>query len=243
MPRARAGRRGPGARSTRKAASVQRMATESGRSSLGPRRSVAPLAVPLVLLAVANVLGVAFAPVLAVEAPLALIALSPLVRHLVLIVPAVDPAPLFVIGALRLFAADPFVFVLGRRYGPRTLSWLSGRAGVGGRLAPAIMRLFDKASTLVLLINPGVLVCTLCGVSGMSWARFAVVNCLGTFGLLTLVLLVGRSFEAWIALVLAFVARHMLSLTLASVALVVVGGLLWWRRFRRAGGSLGEMLR
>ena len=59
------------------------------------RRRLFLLLAPVVVLFIANVIGIAFAPMLLGRAPLVLIALSPLVRHLVLASSSVDAVPFF----------------------------------------------------------------------------------------------------------------------------------------------------
>jgi len=73
------------------------------------------LGTPLGLLTAASVVGSALAPGLLAHHPLLLIALAPRGMFLMAAAPHVGMASFMVVGTLRLAAADPFHFTLGRR--------------------------------------------------------------------------------------------------------------------------------
>jgi membrane protein DedA with SNARE-associated domain len=187
---------------------------------------------PLGVLAAANFIGIAFSPYLLVEAPLALIALSPLVRHLVVVAPSVDPLAFFGLATLRLFAPDPFMYALGKRYGPRAVSWIEARSLLAGRFARWLERLFARAGPLVLFVWPGPTVCTVAGVFRMPRQRFVALNLAGTLVLVTLVHHFGAAFRSEIELVQAWVRAHLPLLTSVTAGATLVGWILWRRRAR-----------
>src|SRR4051794_28559566 len=76
----------------------------------------------LALLTLLSLLGVALAPYLLVNHPLALIALSPAGRHVVLAAPNVNSAALITIGTLRRLLMSVGMFGLGLLYGRAAIS-------------------------------------------------------------------------------------------------------------------------
>jgi membrane protein DedA with SNARE-associated domain len=212
---------------------------------IGPEAAAAVestwLFVPLAALAIATFVGVAVAPYLLVKAPLLLIALSPLSRHLVVASPAIDAVPFFLVAVSRMFLGDPFVYTLGRRYGPRALVWIEARSLSATRWIRWVERAFRRAGLFFVLVSPGPLVCTLARVLGMPPIRFVVTNLIGTIGLVFLVRFVGDAFSEPIEALIEFFEVHLTTVTAISVGMTVVGWLIWRRRARarlsRAGSD------
>jgi membrane protein DedA with SNARE-associated domain len=201
------------------------------------------LFVPLAVLAIATFIGVAFAPYLLVKAPMLLIALSPLTRHLVVASPAIDPVPFFLIAVSRMFLGDPFVYALGRRYGPRALVWIEARSLSATRWVRWVERAFRRAGLVFVLVSPGPLVCTLAGVLGMPVTRFVVTNLIGTIGLVVLVRFVGDAFSEPIEALIEFFEVHLTTVTAISVGMTVVAWLVWRRRTRKRLARVGGATR
>lgn len=198
------------------------------------RAFIAFVVVPLGVLFVAGTVGVALSPYLLVEGPLLLIALSPLVRHLVVVSPMVEAVPFFGIAVLRLFLADPFVYALGARLGPRAIEWLESRSLTAGRVVRWLEKLFARAGYVALFVNPGITVCTLAGVVRMPLVPFVVIDLAGTVTLVVLIRFLGDAFRDWIVLLVGFVQEHVATLTTTSLAVVALVGTLYFRRRWRA---------
>jgi membrane protein DedA with SNARE-associated domain len=187
---------------------------------------------PLAALTIAGFAGVAFSPVLLVDAPLALIALSPLFRHLVVIAPLVDPVAFFVIAPLRLFLPDPFMYALGKRFGRRALGWVEARSVLMGRFVSWVERVFARTGALVFLVNQGLTVCTVAGVFRMHRGWFVAVNLVGTLVHVVIAKYVGDAFADWIWRFQGWVGSHLLSLTTGTAVLAFIGWLAWRRQAR-----------
>jgi membrane protein DedA with SNARE-associated domain len=187
---------------------------------------------PLAVLALAGLIGVALSPYLLVHAPLGLIALSPLVRHLVLVAPSVDFIPFVAIATARLFAPDPFMYALGRRYGRRAITWVEARSVLMGRFVRIVEGLFHRAGSWVLFVSPGLTASTMAGVFGMPRRRFVIVNVSGTLALVLLLRYVGERFHVVIAEIQAWVALHLAPLTGLTSVLALIGWIVWRRRAR-----------
>lgn len=198
------------------------------------RRLLTLLLAPVVLTSAASLTGTALAPSLLIEAPLLLIALNPVTRHLVLVSGLVDATPFFLVAVTRLFLADPFYFLVGRSYGDDAVAWLERRSGYAGRLVRYVERLFQVAGPVVLFVAPLGLVSLLAGASRMRFHTFVVINLCGTITVVTLVRLFGVALERPLEVVRTFVEANVLLLTLISAGLVAVSVVVrHWRSIRR----------
>ena len=139
----------------------------------------------------ATLVGVVASLYLANNHPLALIALSPLPRHLVLVAPTVDPA------AFLLVATAPFPVVLrrvllpGRAFGPAALVWLELRAPRMGRFVRWLERAFAHASYPAVLLLAGPAVAVIAGAAGMKAVVFSSLAAVALMARLVLILEVG----------------------------------------------------
>jgi membrane protein DedA with SNARE-associated domain len=195
------------------------------------RRRLVLLAAPVVVLFTAGLIGTAFAPALLAREPLLLIAMSPLFRHLALASGRVELLPFVAIAVTRLFATDPFLYAIGREYGPEAVDWVETRSGGAGRMVRAVKRAFARAGVLVLFLSPGPLVCLLAGAARMPIATFVTVNLLGTAAAVLLIRTFGLAFAAKLDLVRGFVEGNIAVLTGISVVLVLTSVVVKRRRF------------
>lgn len=195
------------------------------------------LLAPVVGFAMATFVGAAFVPVLLVHSPLGLIALNPAYPHLVLVSNRLETLPFFAVAALRLFAADPFYFLIGREYGESAVEWIERRSGFAGRMTRGIERLFARAGPAVLFLIPGGVVCVLAGASRMRVRTFLVTNLAGTTTALTLIRVFGHAFADPIELLRDFVQANLLVLTVLSVILVATSTIVRRRRARHRRGQ------
>jgi membrane protein DedA with SNARE-associated domain len=177
---------------------------------------------------VAGLVGTALWSYLLTHSPLTLIALSPVFRHLVLASPSVDTWALFAVGAPRHFAPDPFVYFLGRDYGPAAIDWVEGNNPSAGRMMRGLERLFAKVGPFALLIYPDLLVSTLAGAAKVPLPVFIVFNLLGTIGTIAVAKFFGLWLTEEIATLMAFLQRNLLAVTVVSILLVI--GINWWSR-------------
>ncbi len=198
------------------------------------RRRLTLLLAPVVIASAASLSGTALAPSLLVSAPLALISLNPVTRHLVLVSGLVDTVPFFAVAVARLFLPDPFYFLIGRLYGGDAVSWVERRSGRAGRLVRRVDAVFKKAGPLVLFVAPVGLICVLAGASRMRPSHFALINLAGTLTAVTLVRLFGVALERPIDIVRGFVEANVLLLTVVSTLLVLIS--VGVRRYRERPG-------
>ena len=199
------------------------------------RRRLAFALGPIVATSVASLTGTALAPTLLVTAPLALIALNPVVRHLVLASGDVSTGSFFAVALTRLFLPDPFYYLIGRWYGADAIDWIERRAGGAGRLVRFAERAFSRAGYVVLFIAPMGLICVLAGAARIRPAWFVAVDLAGTLTVITLVRLFGEAFASPLAQVRDLVAANVVLLTALSVTLALGSAAV--RRWRARRGS------
>lgn len=181
-------------------------------------------------LATGGMLGGASALYLVNHAPLLLVALSPIGRHLLLVAPIVDPL-LFVLVVVprRLLFQIPS-FRLGRALGPRGLAWLELRAVHFARLVRWFERLFLRAPALVLLCLPRASTSSIAGSAGMAERRFIALITAGNLLRLGIVIALGEALREPIEGLLAWIDRWWKE----GTALILIGvALTRWRQGRR----------
>lgn len=169
-----------------------------------------------------HVVGTAFSPALLSEAPLALVALSPLPRHLVLAAGKLEVLPYAAVGAASMLFADPFLYVLGWERGRAALEVVTRRAPRAARLVRWFERLFRRVGPLLVAVSPGPLFCTLAGMERMRPWLFVTANVAGTFFTLLGLREVGDLAAGPVAFVRELVETNVTRLTVATVVAVAL---------------------
>lgn len=180
-----------------------------GRSRFG---LAALLAAPLAALSLVSAAGSLLAPHLLAANPLLLMALSP--RSIYLAVAAgTVPLPVFLaVGLLRLGAADPWHYALGRMYGPVIAARLARRSPLAGRFAGRLLELWRRKGLVAVALSPTGKVLMIAGASRLRPGRVALADVCGTLVHLTVLYVAGRPLAQ---------ALNPSPLTLAIVAVVV----------------------
>ncbi len=143
-------------------------------------RLTALLAVPLAALSLASAVGTLLAPHLLVANPLLLIVLSP-PRGYLAVAAATVPLPLFLaIGLLRLGAADPWHFLLGRTHGPTVARGLARGSPLAGRFARALLDVGHGRGLAIVALSPTGKVLMLAGATRLPPRRVALADAGGT---------------------------------------------------------------
>jgi membrane protein DedA with SNARE-associated domain len=181
------------------------------------------------VIAALSTIGAAIMPALVTKAPLVLIAMSPLFRHLVLVAPSVDTVSLFAVGLPRHFLPDPFMYLLGRDYGPAAIDWVETNSPMAGRMLRTLEAIFAKIGVFALLIWPDLLFSTFAGAARVPVGQFVVFNVLGTIGTIGVAKFFGTWLTVEIGMVTGFFGRHLVPVTIASIVIIA---LLSWRSKR-----------
>ena len=203
------------------------------------RPPLAWVVTPIVALVAAAYLGDALTTTWADRHPLWLTMLNARSRILVLTTNQLDPVTFYVVAGLRLLAADPLFFLLGRWYGDAMVVWVERRSATFGEQIRIYERAFAKAAYPLVFIAPNTYICLFAGASGMPVPGFFVANVAGTVLRLYLIRRVGEAFDEPIQAVLRFFARYRLPLFIFSVALVAF---IIWNDRRKGTDEIGTML-
>ena len=208
------------------------MAAGAYTATLGPedRRVVGRCLAAMGVMSSGSLIGVAFSLYLVNHAPLLLVALSPLGRHVWLVAPIVDPVAFVVVVAVRRMLFYAASFQLGRRLGPQGIPWIEARAAWLGRFVRFMERLFALAPRAVVFFMAGPTVSALAGISRMPGRVFAALAFTGLVGRLLAILFLADTLRAYIELALAWIDRYWIPGTVVMVALVA---LYQWKGRRR----------
>jgi len=197
------------------------------------RRKLAWLVVPMIAFAVSANLANAFSPWLLVREPVWLIALSSRIRWLVLVSPRLDPLTFFAIPMVRLLAVAAVYYVLGDRYGDRSVRWLESKMGGASKPILWIERQFHRARYAVIFLLPaGPFVSLLAGADKMPPKAYYGTTVAGLLARLLVIRLVAEAFSGVILDVTDWIADNQIWLTGISF-LTVAGFALWSQRSGR----------
>lgn len=191
------------------------------------------------MLSVGSMIGVGFFPYLVNHYPLLLVALSPLGRHLMLVVPIVDPVALVAVGVLRRGAFYLACFQLGRALGPAGVHWLEERAARFARALRWLEALFARAPRLVVLVMAGPTISMLAGMARMETATYIPLALVSLVVRLLVIVWFGEILREPIEWVLAWLDENWVSTT--AVLVVATLGVQWWR-IRRARRQAPEFV-
>lgn len=174
-----------------------------------------------------SLVGVAFSLWLVNHAPLVLVALSPLGRHLILVAPLVDPFALTGVLVVRRILFYGASFELGRAMGPAALPWIEARTPRFARFVRWLERLFARAPRLVSFAMTGPTVAVLAGVSGMRLRTYAALASAGLVLRMIFLLLFADWVREYLEIALAWIDAYWLP---GTVVMVIVVAVYRWRR-------------
>ena len=203
------------------------------------RPRLALVVTPIVALIVAAYVGDALTTTWADKHPLLLTMLNARNRVLVLTTNQLDAVSFYLVAGIRLLAADPLFYLLGRWYGDAMVVWVEKRSKTFGEQVRLYERAFAKAAYPLVFIAPNPYICLFAGASGMPVGTFFTINIIGTVVRLYLIRRVGQAFDRPIQSVLRFFDHYRLPLFVISVALVVF---VIWNDRRQGKDEIGSML-
>lgn len=190
----------------------------------GPARSTAFLSVPLAVLTAASVVGNLLSPHLLVANPLVLVMLAPRTLYLTVAAGRTPLGLFLVVGLLRLAAADPSHYLLGRLHGPRLTELARRRAGPH-RAVRLLLRAWQRIGLPLVALSPTGKVLVMAGASGIRHRRVAAVALGGTLVQLLALYAAGRAVSGPTEALGSLVSEHSGVLVLvAAVATIAVAG-------------------
>jgi membrane protein DedA with SNARE-associated domain len=171
--------------------------------------------------------------------PVVLLLLNAKPRYQLLTVNQIDPWVFYLVVTARLVITKPFVWLVGRWYGPSAMTWAEKRWDRGGRMVRWAERRFGTHGWAIMLITTNNPVCLLAGASGFPLGWFMLIAVVGTLVRLAAVDLVGSALSEPIEGFIDLVVDNRILVVVLSISVVVAG--LWWER-RRGGSELDEFV-
>jgi len=161
------------------------------------------------LLFVVGTIGSNIGPALVDENPMLVISLSSRNRNLFGSVPYIDPLAYSLIGFSRVLIAGVALYLVGRWYGGRALSWVEGNVGELPAIYKWTERAVDRYGWLALVAMPGSnIVCLLVGHRRMRPTPFLLLISLGIVIKLVTLWVGGKIFEDQIRSFLEAIERY-----------------------------------
>ncbi|HVF15049.1 MAG TPA: hypothetical protein VM942_10640 [Acidimicrobiales bacterium] len=222
------------------AGDVPQPVSRSPLFSIFPLRATALLGAPLVVLTGASVVGNLLAPSLLTAHPLLLVALAPRTPYLAAAAGQVPFAPFVGVALLRLCAADPSHFLLGRLHGDRATAALHRRRrdrndpeGRGGRRGwrSRLIGLWDRLGLVLVALSPSGKVLVLAGASRLTHGRVATAAVAGTLAQVVVLYVAGRAVSTKAEALAGMVAGYAPAVVVVTLGLM--GGAAIGRRRRR----------
>lgn len=183
-----------------------------------------------VLMMVGRIAGAAISPLLLAHAPLALLAISPVIAHMVVVAALSDALPYYLVTVPVTIFHCGLGFFLGRLQGPRVVDFLVRKNIASEAKIQRLLTPLRVSAPLLVFVVPGPLVCALAGASSVLRRTFlpALVGSQVLWAVLCR--LSGQALLGGIAEMRQWFVRHALPLTAVTVAIVVLIRLLRTRR-------------
>lgn len=181
------------------------------------RRGLIGLAVVLSAFGLA---GAALSPYLLVKHPLALVALSPDGRHLLLVASQVDLATLLAVAVPRRALALLATYGVGGVYGYRFLRYAEGRLPRLARAARWLSGVVERAGPLLILFLPLHSLTALGAAAGLRFRTFLLVLLPAQIPFVVVHYYFGGAISGLTERLIAFLSAHLVESTLVCTALV-----------------------
>ena len=192
----------------------------------------------LAVLGTGSLIGVSFSLVLVNHAPLLLIALSPIGRHMLLVAPMVDPLAFaaVLVGRRMLFYVASYH--LGFGLGPAGIVWLEARSRPMARFVRFVERWFARSPRAVVLLAAGPTVSSLAGMTRMPLRVFLSLATVSLVIRVVATIVLAEWLRVPIEALLELIDAYWLPGTVVLVAFVL--GYRWWlaRTGLAAGASM-----
>ena len=208
--------------------------------TLGQRETAARCLWTIGVLGAATLIGVGSSLYLVNNSPLLLIALSPLLRHLILVASIVDPYAFVAVAVSRRAAFSVPCFYLGRAVGPIAVQWLESRsrgAGQAIRWLERLFRRFGNGSFALVFLFPGAAMSTIAGDSGMRSGVYLPMVIAGLVIRMLIVLWIGDWLREPIQIVVGWINQYWVP---GTVVLVAGIAFYQWRQRVRAARAEGS---
>ncbi len=139
-------------------------------------------------------------------------------------------ATFLLVAVLRLVAADPWHFLLGRHGGEEVTGWAERRSPRAGRALARTRRMVARVGVAAVAVRPCGPVMAAAGACRLSPLRVAAANMAGTVAYVMMTYAVGRAAASPLDGALERWPTHVLALGVVALGLAAVLGRRRWRR-------------
>lgn len=178
-----------------------------------------------------RIVGAAISPLLLAHMPLALLVVSPVIAHLVLVAAFSEPIAYFSIAAPTMVAHGLLGFYLGRLQGPWIVEFLARKGIASEAKVQRLLAPMRVSAPLLVFLVPGPVVCALAGASNVPRKIFLPALVGAQLSWCFACRLFGQSVLGGIAAFRDGIVRHAIPLTVVTVLIVI--GLRLRRAYRR----------
>lgn len=189
---------------------------------VGPGAKMGLVGGAFILMMAGRIAGAAISPLFLAHAPLALLVISPVIAHLVIVAALSTAAPYYAIAIPITIAQCILGFFLGRMQGPFIVQFLV-RKGLSteDKLQRLLAPLRVSAPLLVFAV-PGPIVCALAGASAVPRRTFLPALVGSQVLWIVLCRLFGQALLGSIAAFREGIVRHAIPLTVVTLFIVII---------------------
>lgn len=182
--------------------------------------------------------GVALSPVLLVHAPVLLVALSPIHRHVLMVAPEVGLSVLLIVVVLRRLVGGCIVFAVGRSFGRKGLRAVAEKQPRLGRWGQWLLERLDGPLGIPLVALAPNATPVFAGASKMGFGAFCAATVFGQVWLVTATFFLADYLKRYIEQMLLFVQDWVFELTALTIGAVLIR--LAYKRWRdgKVSGSI-----
>jgi membrane protein DedA with SNARE-associated domain len=175
-----------------------------------------------VLMMAGRIIGAAISPLLLAHAPLALLLISPVIAHLVVVAALTEPIAYFAIAVPVAISQCALAFYLGRLQGPQIIDFLARKNLASEAKLQRLLSPLRVSAPLLVFLVPGPIVCALAGASAAQRRTFLPALVASQVVWIGLCRWLGQTVLGGIAAMRQGLVRHAIPLTVATVLIVIL---------------------
>lgn len=192
------------------------------RPPVGPGAKIGLVGGAFVLMMAGRIAGAAISPLLLAHAPLALLAISPVIAHLVIVAALSEAVAYYAIAIPVGVAHCSLGFFLGRMQGPLVVEFLVRKGIATEDKLQRLLAPLRVSAPLLVFVVPGPIVCALAGASAVARRTFLPALVGSQTLWIVLCRLSGQALLGRISALREGIVRHAIPLTVVTLLIVII---------------------
>ena len=135
----------------------------------------------------------------------------------------------FLLSTIRRMCEDPIYYWLGRKYRSKALSFLKSWFPGSQKAFKDSEGLFRRGSFVTIALNPGIVVCSLAGVSRVPPASYFTMNLIGVLLRLVLIRVLCSLFPDKVDMALSLIRSYLPVCIAVAVTFSAISALKFWK--------------